>query len=429
MYTKKEYPGAVELSYAHEFIRIEAWGRNALRVRIGPNANFPQGLGALEAAPLSGLGATSGASADPLALASAEATGNEPCSVSEIPGYDRPEEVFSNGRISVVANLDGGTGIARFLLDFQKDGESILREAPEHFWWPGAHGIYPGFGGHEVHQCFASDPAERFYGMGQHSYDFLDHKGVVSDLVQRNGEVSIPFVLSDKGYGFLWNNPSVGRVEFAKEATRWVAQASEWIDYWVCVGDTPKEILQSYADAVGHAPRIPRWALGLWQSKLRYTSQNELMEVAREYHRRGLPLSVIVTDFIHWPAMGEWRFDPSEYPDPEAMMAELEEMGTKLMVSVWPTVSPLAETDAEIRAKGLLVGTEAGVEYHQTFRDKGMDRPLPVAFYDPTNPAARDYVWNKLKNNYFDLGVRVFWLDACEPELNPGHPSNLRFYA
>lgn len=431
MYTKMEYPGAVELSYAHEFIRIEAWGRNALRVRIGPNANFPQGLGALEAAPLSGLGATSGASADPLAQASeqAEATGNEPCSVTEIPGYDRPEEVFSNGRISVVANLDGGTGIARFLLDFQKDGESILREAPEHFWWPGAHGIYPGFGGHEVHQCFASDPAERFYGMGQHSYDFLDHKGVVSDLVQRNGEVSIPFVLSDKGYGFLWNNPSVGRVEFAKEATRWVAQASEWIDYWVCVGDTPKEILQSYADAVGHAPRIPQWALGLWQSKLRYTSQNELMEVAREYYRRGLPLSVIVTDFIHWPAMGEWRFDPSEYPDPEAMMAELEEMGTKLMVSVWPTVSPLAETDAEIRAKGLLVGTEAGVEYHQTFRDKGMDRPLPVAFYDPTNPAAREYVWNKLKNNYFDLGVRVFWLDACEPELNPGHPSNLRFYA
>ena len=153
------------------------------------------------------------------------------------------------------------------------------------------------------------------------------------------------------------------------------------------------------------------------------------MEVAREYKRRGLPLSVIVTDFIHWPAMGEWCFDENEYPNPEAMMAELEEMGTKLMVSVWPTVSPLAQTDAEIRAKGLLVGTEAGVEYHQTFRDKGMDRPLPVAFYDPTNPAAREYVWNKLKNNYFDLGVRVFWLDACEPELNPGHPSNLRFYA
>ena len=316
MYTKKQYPGAVELCFAHEFIRIEAWGRNALRVRIGPSADFPQGLGALEAGPATGLGSM------------------EEAKVTEVPGYDKPEEVFTNGRISVVANLDGGTGIARFLLDFQKDGESVLREAPEHFWWPGAHGIYPGFGGHEVHQCFASDPSERFYGMGQHSYDFLDHKGVVSDLIQRNGEVSIPFVLSDKGYGFLWNNPSVGRVEFAKESTRWVAQGSEWIDYWVCVGDTPKEILEAYADAVGHAPRIPQWALGLWQSKLRYTSQEELMEVAREYKRRGLPLSVIVTDFIHWPAMGEWRFDENEYPNPEAMMAELEEMGTKLMVSV-----------------------------------------------------------------------------------------------
>ena len=169
MYTKKQYPGAVELCFAHEFIRIEAWGHNALRVRIGPSANFPQGLGALEAGPASGLGRM------------------EEAKVTEIPGYDKPEEVFTNGRISVVANLDGGTGIARFLLDFQKDGESVLREAPEHFWWPGAHGIYPGFGGHEVHQCFASDPSERFYGMGQHSYDFLDHKGVVSDLIQRNG--------------------------------------------------------------------------------------------------------------------------------------------------------------------------------------------------------------------------------------------------
>ena len=106
-------------------------------------------------------------------------------------------------------------------------------------------------------------------------------------------------------------------MEFAKEATRWVAQASEWIDYWVCVGDTPKEILQSYADAVGHAPTIPQWALGLWQSKLRYTSQEELMEVAREYKRRGLPLSVIVTDFIHWPAMGSGALTQANTPTPK----------------------------------------------------------------------------------------------------------------
>ena len=109
MYTKKQYPGAVELCFAHEFIRIEAWGRNALRVRIGPSADFPQGLGALEAGPATGLGSM------------------EEAKVTEVPGYDTPEEVFTNGRISVVANLDGGTGIARFLLDFQKDGESVLR--------------------------------------------------------------------------------------------------------------------------------------------------------------------------------------------------------------------------------------------------------------------------------------------------------------
>ncbi len=83
-------------------------------------------------------------------------------------------------------------------------------------------------------------------------------------------------------------------------------------------------MLRAYADVTGHAPLLPGWAAGFWQCKLRYRTQDELLDVAREYHRRGLPLAVIVADFFHWTRLGDWRFDPAEWPDPAAMVAELD---------------------------------------------------------------------------------------------------------
>ncbi|WP_026459824.1 TIM-barrel domain-containing protein [Schaalia suimastitidis] len=391
-----------EARHEHYVMRVETWGADAVRVRMARHSLDKPDHGAL---------------------------------IEQLPSISANIETsdtrirMRTGRIGVDLHLDAGAGNPRTMLSFLRDEQVVLAEAPEHFWWPGAHGIYPMGSSTEVHQVFASTPDERLFGLGQHSHGHLNHKGLVLDLIQRNGEVSIPFVLSDRGYGLLWNNPAVGRVEFSTDSTRWVGYGTDIIDYWLCLAPTPREILMRYADAVGHAPVLPRWATGFWQSRLRYMSQEELLAVARRYHELGLPLSVIVTDFIHWPAMGDFRFDPNEYPDPAAMLAELEQMGTRLMVSVWPTVSPLSENYDEMQQRGYLVATHNGVEFHQKFKDKGMSTAMPVAFYDATNPQARAYVWQKIKENYHDLGVRVFWLDACEPELNPGHPANLSYFA
>jgi hypothetical protein len=103
---------------------------------------------------------------------------------------------------------------------------------------------------------------------------------------------------------------------------------------------------------------LPDWAAGFWQCKLRYRTQDELLNVAREYRRRGLPLSVIVVDFFHWTRQGEWRFDPAQWPDPAGLVAELDRLGVKLMVSVWPTVNPASENYAEMEDLGLLVASE-----------------------------------------------------------------------
>jgi alpha-D-xyloside xylohydrolase len=222
----------------------------------------------------------------------------------------------------------------------------------------------------------------------------------------------------------------VGRVELAANGTRWVAEASRQIDYWITAG-SPAQILSRYADVTGHSPVLPEWATGFWQSKLRYRTQDELLAVAREHKRRGLPLSVIVSDFFHWTHLGDWKFDPAEWPDPAAMTRELEQMGVKLMVSVWPSVSPLSENYPEMRDRGLLIGSETGPLAQAVWPDKGAAAPqITVAFYDATNPEAREFVWSKVRDNYLrPYGIDVWWLDAGEPELRPGLHGNLRFHA
>jgi alpha-D-xyloside xylohydrolase len=381
----------------HELLRIEPWGADSLRVRAGLHAIRDDLPGALDERPASKGSARI-----------ADGSGCVEC-----------------GGLRAVVTEEG-------MLTFHRthDGAELLAEERAHFWWGGPRQFLPGGGGaHRLEQRFRAYPDEKMFGLGQRTHGHLDHKGLVLDLLQRNAEVSIPFLLSSRGYGLLWNNPAVGRVELAQNGTRWVADSARQIDYWITAGPDPQALLSRYAEATGHAPMLPQWASGFWQSKLRYQSQEELLEVAREHRRRGLPLSVIVCDFFHWSQLGDWRFHPEEWPDPQAMVRELEEMGVKLMVSIWPTVSPTSENHPSMQQSGMLVGTEQGLPFHQTWKDRGFDAPMGVSFYDATNPEAREFVWSKAKQNYYDLGVRVWWLDACEPEIHPVHPENLRFHA
>jgi alpha-D-xyloside xylohydrolase len=165
--------------------------------------------------------------------------------------------------------------------------------------------------------------------MGQYQHGFLNHKNCVLELAQRNSQASVPFAVSSLGYGFLWNSPAVGKVTFGKNTTEWIANSAKQIDYWITAGDEPGDILHNYAEVTGTVPMMPEYGLGLWQSKLRYQTQEELLAVAREYKQRKLPLDVIVADFFHWPMQGEYRFDPDYWPDPAAMVQELEAIGTK----------------------------------------------------------------------------------------------------
>jgi alpha-D-xyloside xylohydrolase len=268
---------------------------------------------------------------------------------------------------------------------------------------------------------FESRPDEKLFGMGQYQHGFLNHKNCVLELAQRNSQASVPFALSSLGYGFLWNNPAIGKVTFGKNCTEWTAISAKQIDYWITAGDEPAEILSNYAQVTGTVPMMPEYGLGLWQCKLRYQTQDELLTAAREYKRRGLPLDVIVVDFFHWPMQGEYQFDPVYWPDPLAMIEELESLNIKLMVSVWPTIDRNSSQFAEMHAKGLLVRSERGVATTMEFLGD-------TVFFDATNPKAREHVWKVVKRNYYDKGVRIFWLDEAEPEYAVYDFDNYRYH-
>jgi len=277
-------------------------------------------------------------------------------------------------------------------------------------------------GSHRLTAAFESAPDEKLYGMGQYQQSLLNIKGSTFELAHRNSQASVPFVLSSAGYGFFWHNPAIGRATFSVNRTEWVAEATEQLDYWVTAGSTPAQITAAYANATGHAPMMPEYGLGYWQCKLRYWNQEQLLEVAHEHKRRGLPIDVIVADFFHWPKMGDFRFDEEFWPDPAAMVAELKELGIELMVSVWPQISTESENYAELKREGMLVRAERGPDVHMGFQG-------PSAFLDVTDPRARERLWELVRKNYHDLGVKLFWLDEAEPEYGVYDFDNYRYHA
>ena len=166
---------------------------------------------------------------------------------------------------------------------------------------------------------------------------------------------------------------------------------------------------------------MPHWATGFWQCRLRYETQEALLQVARRYKEEKIPLSVIVCDYFHWTEQGDYRFDPKCWPDVKAMTKELHDMGVKLIVSVWPTVNGASENYWEMRENNLLIRTTKG-------QDRVFDFYGPQALIDATNPETRRFVFSKLKENYLENGVDGFWFDEAEPEIHPEHFDNLLFH-
>lgn len=449
---------------------------------------------------------------------------------------------------SIKAKVNKATGQVSF---FDKKGNSLLKEKAD-----GGKSFSPvsfeGFNTQSIQQEFESPEDEAIYGLGQHQDRLLNIKGYDLDLFQHNTEVYIPFYISTKGYGLLWNNLSYTKFNspdsilpipanqlFDKEGTKggltlsvfkddafkeisenerqtsdisiaqalpvksatltgyvlpaktgeysfysyadgtfnlkvndtvvisnWApyanardrghvylekgkkykidvewqrynpnnsfelkwreptdrstttlwAQAGAEINYFVIGGANMDQIISGYRTLTGKATILPKWAMGFWQCRERYKSQEEILNIVREFRKRKVPLDIIVQDWQYWKIdqWGSATFDPTRYPSPAAMIDTLHnDLHTKFMISIWGKFYRNSDNFRELNKAGYL--------YPAPLKDSIVDfLKYNYSYYDAYNPAARKMYWKQLNEKLYSKGVDAWWMDAAEPEL-PDH--------
>lgn len=257
---------------------------------------------------------------------------------------------------------------------------------------------------------------EGLYGLGQHQSGVWNYRGESVDLSQDNSNIAIPLLLSNKGYGIFWNNPSRSRVNNRFANYLYISsEVADTVDYFFLYGPAIDDVIGHYRLLTGHVPMFGKWAYGFWQCKNRYRSQEELLTIARKYRDLHIPLDNIVQDWFWWTRKGEHVFN-SNYPDPRGMVDDLHRLNVHLMISVWPFFEPGSAAYENMDRRGWFI-------------DKFKYDKLPyhragMAVYDATSPDARKYYWQLMNDALFKIGVDAWWLDTVEPETE-GEEENI----
>ena len=318
------------------------------------------------------------------------------------------EVVLSTAALKlIVGRIDG------FITYRAADGGQLLQEASrkltpvevngEHTYH--AESFFSIYGSHEA-----------LYGLGQHQAGVWNYRGESVDITQDNSNISIPFLVSSKGYGIYWNNDS--RSRFNNKFANYLYVSSEVadvIDYYFFYGPDLDKVVADYRELTGQAPMFGRWAYGFWQCKNRYKSQDEILGVAKKYRDLHIPVDDIVQDWFWWNRKGEFVFNKN-YPDPKGMVDELHKENFHLMISIWPFFEPGSANYDYMQKQGWFVDKFkfAKPPYHTN----------AMAVYDATNPEARKFYWSEINKALFSIGIDAWWMDTTEPETE-GQEDNI----
>ncbi|MFY0601280.1 MAG: DUF5110 domain-containing protein [Cyclobacteriaceae bacterium] len=279
--------------------------------------------------------------------------------------------------------------------------------------------VIHGESSHEISASFIAPADEHYFGLGQHQSGWMDHRGKVVPLEQdyeaEEGEViAIPFMLTNKNYAFVFDNPSRTEVSCGVDGlTTWKSEMGEAISYYVIYGETPTDIYQSYGKLCGVAPLPPKKSLGYIQCKQRYKTQNEVLEVARKYREKDYPIDYMIVDWFHWNELGDLNMNTERWPDAGAMNAELKNMNINCMISCWPRFTSGSTNFDILNKNGWLMKDKEGKTVNGTAWDNR------GALIDNTNPQAANWYWNTIRDNYTSKGFDSYWLDESEPDIIP----------
>ncbi|MCF0179730.1 MAG: glycoside hydrolase family 31 protein [Bacteroidales bacterium] len=281
--------------------------------------------------------------------------------------------------------------------------------------------IYNDVNSHAVKQAFRLFPDEKVYGLGQQQTGQFCQRNRRISLWQDNMSISMPYFYSTRGYGLLWNNASPTVWSDSKNETSFESDMGSAVDYFVIAGGNADKVLANLRELTGHAPMLPLWNFGFWQSKERYFSQDETVGVLRKYRELRVPIDCVVQDWQYWGIGDEvwngvtWASD--RYPDPTGMMNEIHAMNGHCIASVWPSFGKETAIYKEMNSHGWMFS-------FKTFPEGEFAR-----VFDVFNPDARNLYWDYMNKNMFSVGLDGWWLDATEPEMrNPNEAYKEKTY-
>jgi alpha-glucosidase/alpha-D-xyloside xylohydrolase len=273
---------------------------------------------------------------------------------------------------------------------------------------------------YQISATFDSPTDEHYFGLGQQqqgTLDLRDHRiNCWHEYEAIGGEdVCVPFMVSSRGYGLIWDNPSKTTIDLGfNQQNIWSSEVGDSVSFFVIAGEKSDEIYQGYRQLTGIAHLLPKAAYGYIQSKAIYPTQEQLLDVAKGYRDRQLPLDVLVVDFLNMTKQGELDLDPARWPDPAAMNRQLHSMGIHSLLSVWPHFSADTQFYNMLLEKGWLIHGADGTP------DSGGYAKVIGPNIDTTNPAAAKWWWESIRDRYIKpYDFDYLWLDETEPDVDP----------
>ncbi len=281
---------------------------------------------------------------------------------------------------------------------------------------------------YSISQSFQLEKDEPIYGLGILQNGKMSQRNTDVKMIQNNTWDFVPFFQSVKGYGVFWDNYSPTQFTDKPDKTSFSSEVGEGVDYYFIYGKNADGVVAGMRNLTGKVPMIPLWTYGYWQSKERYKSQDELLEVVKKYRDLKVPLDGIIQDWQYWGNNYQWNamdFISPDFPDAKKMIQDIHDMNAHLSVSIWSSFGPMTNPYREMDKKGMLFDFKTWPESGREVWPPDMNYPSEVRVYDAYNPEARNIYWKYLNKGVFSPGVDAWWMDSTEPDHLSQKPEDL----
>ncbi len=379
--TAQKQPDGVVFRWAGGILRLQVWTDHVIRVTYAPGTALP----------------------DTKSLCVIAQPAPVKWRFSETPGS------FSLATGDLEARVDRQSGAVSF---FDAAGKPYLAETP------GGRSFAPttvkNLAAQQAEQDFVLPADEEIFGLGQQAGGPWNYRAHTVQLLQSNRNIALPVLVSNRGYGLLWDNPAITTVAVGipdhADKVSWSSEVARAIDYYFLAGPDLDQVVGDYRQLTGAAPMLGKWVFGFWQCREHYETQAEILGVLQKYRDRGTPIDGVIQDWQYWSPKpwGSHEFDPVRYPDPAGMVAQIHDEHAHIIISVWSRFDVGSDNLAQLKA----VNGVFDPVYPNVF-PKGQGQ-----WYDAFSADARKVYWGQISEKLFKLGIDGWWLDATEPELS-----------